>query len=113
MSKRHKNKATPEKSAIVVPQGADARTETGVAGTAESVVRLFQAKEIAFNMTSMRAASNKKVHLSAPGHSEHIIRRRAYELYEKRGREDGHAEEDWLRAEAEVLGSALRKAKVG
>ena len=30
------------------------------------------------------------------------IRRRAYELYEARGREDGHEVEDWLQAEAEV-----------
>jgi DUF2934 family protein len=30
------------------------------------------------------------------------IRRRAYELYEQRGREDGHDLEDWLRAESEV-----------
>jgi Protein of unknown function (DUF2934) len=46
---------------------------------------------------------------SLPEHSEKIIRRRAYELYEKRGRQDGHAEEDWLRAEAEVLGTLLRR----
>lgn len=31
------------------------------------------------------------------------IRRRAYQLYEERGREDGHAEQDWLQAEAEIL----------
>jgi hypothetical protein len=30
------------------------------------------------------------------------IRLRAYELYEQRGREDGHDLEDWLRAESEV-----------
>jgi len=30
------------------------------------------------------------------------IRRRAYELYEERGREDGHELEDWLRAEEEI-----------
>jgi len=30
------------------------------------------------------------------------IRRRAYELYEQRGREDGHDLEDWLRAEKEI-----------
>ena len=30
------------------------------------------------------------------------IRRRAYELYELRGREDGHDIEDWLRAESEL-----------
>jgi hypothetical protein len=42
---------------------------------------------------------------------EQIVRRRAYELYEQRGREDGHAQEDWMRAEAEVVGTALRRAK--
>jgi hypothetical protein len=29
------------------------------------------------------------------------IRQRAYELFEKRGREHGHDVEDWLKAEAE------------
>lgn len=31
-----------------------------------------------------------------------LIRRRAYELYEARGREEGRELEDWLRAEAEI-----------
>ena len=31
------------------------------------------------------------------------IARRAYELYEQRGRTDGSDLEDWLRAEAELL----------
>src|SRR2546427_11299534 len=31
------------------------------------------------------------------------IRERAYELYEARGREDGHDLEDWLRAEEEIM----------
>jgi hypothetical protein len=39
-----------------------------------------------------------------------IVRARAYELYEVRGRIDGHAEEDWLQAEGEVAGSIERKA---
>ena len=30
------------------------------------------------------------------------IRRRAYELYEQREREEGHDLEDWLQAESEV-----------
>ncbi len=30
------------------------------------------------------------------------IRRRAYELYEQRGKEDGRDWEDWFRAEAEL-----------
>lgn len=31
------------------------------------------------------------------------IRSRAYELFEDRGREDGHALEDWLMAREEVM----------
>lgn len=41
---------------------------------------------------------------------EEKVRTRAYELYEVRGRMDGHAEEDWLQAESEVAGSNERKA---
>ena len=33
---------------------------------------------------------------------EERIRRRAYELYDRRGREPGHEVEDWLQAEAEL-----------
>ena len=36
---------------------------------------------------------------------EEDVRVRAYELYEVRGRIDGHAEEHWLQAEGEVAGS--------
>ncbi len=31
-----------------------------------------------------------------------LIRVRAYELYEERQKEDGYADEDWLRAQAEI-----------
>ncbi len=41
---------------------------------------------------------------------EENVRARAYELYEVRGRIDGHAEEDWLQAEGEVAGSNERNA---
>lgn len=42
---------------------------------------------------------------------EQRIRVRAYELYERRGRCDGHDLEDWLQAEAELRGQkALRAA---
>lgn len=50
---------------------------------------------------------------SIPEQVQRIIRRRAYELYEKRGRVNGHAEEDWLLAEAEVLGTVFRRARPG
>lgn len=39
------------------------------------------------------------------------IRRRAYELYEKRGCDHGHDVDDWLDAEAEINRTAVR-AKV-
>ena len=35
--------------------------------------------------------------------SQDLIRARAYELYESRGRETGQDEQDWLRAEQEIL----------
>jgi len=34
--------------------------------------------------------------------SQNMIRERAYELYESRGREPGQDEQDWLRAEQEI-----------
>jgi hypothetical protein len=38
-----------------------------------------------------------------PQELEHQIRLRAQELYEARGREDGHELDDWLRAEAAIM----------
>ena len=40
---------------------------------------------------------------AAPTYEE--IAKRSYEIYLERGGEHGHAEEDWARAEAELLGS--------
>ena len=34
---------------------------------------------------------------------EHEVQKRAYELYEQRGKGSGFALQDWLKAEAEVL----------
>jgi hypothetical protein len=41
---------------------------------------------------------------------EEQIRLRAYQLYETRGREDGHDLDDWLQAEAEILGKKQKAA---
>jgi Protein of unknown function (DUF2934) len=38
------------------------------------------------------------------------IRNRAFELYEQRGRENGHDLEDWLRAESELVQPKTKKA---
>ena len=42
--------------------------------------------------------------------AEEEIRRRAYELYEERGREAGHELDDWLQAEAEITARADQAA---
>jgi len=34
---------------------------------------------------------------------DELIRQRAYELYEKRGKQEGNEVDDWLQAEQEVL----------
>jgi hypothetical protein len=46
--------------------------------------------------TAATAAGRKRT----PTHEEIAVR--SYELYLERGREEGHAEEDWLRAESEL-----------
>ncbi len=42
------------------------------------------------------------------GELQDQIRARAYQLYEQRGRDDGHSLDDWLQAEAEL--SQVQKA---
>jgi len=43
-------------------------------------------------------------HLGSQELTEEIIRMRAYELFEQRGYQHGYDLEDWLQAEAEVVG---------
>jgi Protein of unknown function (DUF2934) len=42
---------------------------------------------------------------------EHEIRIRAYCLYEQRGKRDGRALDDWLKAETEILGVVAAAAE--
>ena len=58
----------------------------------------------------MPKTTRKTAGTEAPLALEEQIRSRAYELYEQRGREDGHHEEDWLAAEREILGTFAQKA---
>jgi hypothetical protein len=51
--------------------------------------------------------TNRDAAITTP--DEENVRARAYELYEVRGRIDGHAEEDWRQAEGEVAGGNERK----
>ena len=50
-----------------------------------------------------KSSSGKVAMMPEPKRSQDMIRERAYELYEKRGREPGRDEQDWLRAEREIL----------
>jgi hypothetical protein len=56
---------------------------------------------------SMKNKSTKSTTDPHPNLDEEI-RRRAYELYENRGRENGHDIDDWLHAEAEITGTAVK-----
>ncbi len=60
--------------------------------------------------TSSEKKNPKNGNAAAAFDLEQAIRRRAYELYEQRGRHDGHAQDDWLQAEAEVLSRYSRTA---
>ena len=42
---------------------------------------------------------------------EEKIRLRAYQLYEERGKVEGHALDDWLQAQAEILGAKKHGSK--
>ena len=59
---------------------------------------------------SLRKPGNAAV--PAPIDLEAQIRQRAYELYEERGRTPGQENEDWLRAEREILARQNRVQSV-
>jgi hypothetical protein len=40
---------------------------------------------------------------------QEAIRKRAFEIYQQRGRSSGNAVDDWLRAERELLAAAKNK----
>ena len=55
--------------------------------------------------TPMDLSSAHERQLNTPANGKwHLIALKAYELYEQRGRIDGHALEDWLKAEAIING---------
>lgn len=54
--------------------------------------------------------TRKSFKMTQPENTEDQIRQRAYEIYEARGREDGHDLEDWLSAEEEITTRNTRTA---
>jgi hypothetical protein len=59
---------------------------------------------------SSRKKNGSNANASADFDLETAIRARAYELYEKRGRQDGQAQADWFQAEAELRPRVSRTA---
>jgi len=60
-------------------------------------------------MTNQPNEAPGKTRLLTP-ELEETVRRRAYELYEQRGRADGFELNDWVQAESEVTGPEAAKA---
>ena len=55
-------------------------------------------------MATSKQTPNKINTTQPEENHEERIRQRAYELYEQRGRSDGHHEDDWQKAEQEIRG---------
>ncbi len=68
------------------------------ARTSESTSRNKKTASARMEATAVQTTSQAEI--------EQAIRIRAYEIWEQRGRIDGNAVEDWLRAEAELGGRA-------
>jgi hypothetical protein len=66
------------------------------------LVQIFLIVELRFAMKSITVPTVSKTRPPEPT-LEHTIRLRAYELYAQRGMAEGHAVQDWLEAEAEVV----------
>jgi hypothetical protein len=60
--------------------------------------------------TSPQKKNGKNGNANADFELEAAIRARAYELYEKRGCQDGQAQNDWFQAEAELRSRVSRTA---
>ena len=54
-------------------------------------------------VTSPTSSNDKVATMPHPVPSHELIRERAYQLYEDRGCEAGQHEQDWLRAEEQIL----------
>ncbi|HEV2112724.1 MAG TPA: DUF2934 domain-containing protein [Terriglobales bacterium] len=65
-------------------------------------------------VTSIESRPPASAHTTADANAQYAIeeriRFRAYELYEERGRHDGFADQDWLRAEAELRPAAEKRS---
>lgn len=104
------NAVTPANAPAVKPADAksidlnstDASSVAGVTPAVQSETKPLN-KIVAPTPRRLEVAKPEPRKNVVPINLEDEIRRRAYELYEKRGSLAGHEAEDWLTAESEVL----------
>jgi hypothetical protein len=72
-----------------------------LAADEQRVIRELEKHQVAQH-GGVPAVKGTRAATGAHPNLEEEIRRHAYELYEERGREDGHDLDDWFRAEAEI-----------
>jgi Protein of unknown function (DUF2934) len=96
-SSSKKTSSKQAQSATPISQGKNVTPESNVTPISVTPISVTPSSHGNGNM-----AENKKYAHLEPGIQEEI-RQRAYELYEERGRQDGFHDEDWSRAETEVL----------
>ena len=73
------------------------------AGTGTKKARTTSPSPVPIDTAKPPVAAKSINAIGAPQDALEQIRRRAYELYEQRGRQDGFHEQDWLQAETEIL----------
>jgi hypothetical protein len=102
-SSSKKTSSKQAQSATPISQGKNVTPESNVTPISVTPISVTPSSHGNGNM-----AENKKYAHLEPGIQEEI-RHRAYELYEERGRQDGFHDEDWSRAETEVLSRFQRE----
>jgi hypothetical protein len=102
-SSSKKTSSNQAQSATPISQGKNVTPESNVTPISVTPISVTPSSHGNGNM-----AENKKYAHLEPGIQEEI-RHRAYELYEERGRQDGLHDEDWSRAETEVLSRFQRE----
>ena len=92
----------------------DSNKTSGSTGRKSSTAKKQAKQPIPINTATSSASGsispgNAPATQAYPGIEEQI-RQRAYELYEERGRQEGFDQEDWTRAETEILAKGRKES---
>jgi len=83
--------------------GSRTRKDSSITNIPEMAVQQAASVQVAVSAESFNTGTVRTdTRVLIPVNLEDEIRRRAYELYERRGYSEGHETEDWLVAEQEV-----------